>query len=35
MTESSTLLHGELYREPEPFRRYKRPVVARLRYEGL
>ena len=35
MTESSTLLRGELYREPEPFRRYKRPVVARLRYEGL
>ena len=35
MTESSTLLHGELYWEPDPFRRYKRPVVARLRYEGL
>ena len=35
MTESTKLLHGELDREPEPFLRYKRPVVARLRYEVL
>ena len=35
MTESSTLLRGELAREPEPFLRYKRLVVAKLRYQSL
>ena len=35
MTESPTLLHGEFSPEPEPFRQYKRIVVAKLRYEGL
>lgn len=35
MTESSTLLRGELPWEPEPFHRYKRTVVAKLRYESL
>ena len=35
MTESTTLLRGELDWDPDPFRHYKRPVVARLRYEGL
>ena len=33
MTESTTLLRGELVRET--FRQYTRPVVARLRYERL
>ena len=35
MTESPTLLRGEFSPEPELFRRYKRTVVARLRYEEL